>query len=909
MFQTLTHHYRRLPRLAKSILKLTSVLGVALLLGLFLNSLKLLYAEVIPFDNSLSVIFPWLSTGNYSNAQFKYGGNNFVGVIFRQSGITLSTPQIINISSWWVTQTISCTKQLRGIYYNNMRWWRIWPLDSWNLATLIAQGSWYGAMTISNGFFTDCTGVSWWYAPLSTDVYGQIDHTIGTQTGFRMIAGINYNFAGNTYSGTSFGHTLTYATGTNTWYIFDTLGGIAELSMNAPLCVNFTSTPSIQPITVWYGSGISFTCYGTNSSGYILGLAYSWITTPFVTGQVITDAASYTWITGANLATWDYVATCTVLWPSSTWPQCWNQIYFHVGITGTVTPPPWTGCSPNFQGDVSFTSLGWSNVINAWLGTFYTNKTGVTLQLAATEPTNFVVSWQFINTPRTGTYVGNSIYSPITNAITLQNINAFNAFTNVYSTWVCTYTGAAKRIYVDTLPPTPAPIASLSQTLVCPSHPVTLSWTSWSVDTWAWLSTYRYEVYNNSWMVTGLVLYGTTWVSATSVPLTITSLPLWTYYIKVIAIDAVGNTSSSNTTSFTSSQQYCWTSWSGVVIVTPTIWLRNVDLDTVYRSDPIIILGLTWPTLVNISKGMLFINNGTGIWTTGIVTSNDIIYIELVSSDKFDTTVTSNLNVLWITWNFSLTTKKTDCSLSAAEQLVIQNIYADLKDEYSNDISRYSDFLNTFQSMVQDETDISNSCTLDYLLSLIEDDFWSTQGIDTHDHITPNCKEYSIWYDNEQKAYYSPDMMNRYYFINRESLIMHLDYYNPGDCHINTYSTNFRTTDNTDPMKHIAPNGKIYHLIGQYGGYSAEEFIAPKYFDSLNAIKLYIDLKNPPKDIRKHTIDASFTPIVYAAPNGKEYRIYKTNRGYMSYKLMKVKYYSTLSELKSYIDKNNPSKR
>jgi hypothetical protein len=121
-------------------------------------------------------------------------------------------------------------------------------------------------------------------------------------------------------------------------------------------------------------------------------------------------------------------------------------------------------------------------------------------------------------------------------------------------------------------------------------------------------------------------------------------------------------------------------------------------------------------------------------------------------------------------------------------------------------------------------------------------------------------------------------MMNRYYFINRESLIRHLDYYNPGDCHINTYGTNFRTADTSDTMRHIAPNGKIYTLIGQYGGYSANEFATPKYFDSLSSIKMFIDLRNPPKDIWKHTIDATFIPIVYAAPNGKEYKTYKTDR-------------------------------
>ena len=121
-------------------------------------------------------------------------------------------------------------------------------------------------------------------------------------------------------------------------------------------------------------------------------------------------------------------------------------------------------------------------------------------------------------------------------------------------------------------------------------------------------------------------------------------------------------------------------------------------------------------------------------------------------------------------------------------------------------------------------------------------------------------------------------MTNRYYFVNRESLIRHLDYYNPGDCHINTYADNFRTPDTSDPLKHIAPNGKIYHLISQYGGFTASELASSKYFDSLENITRYIDLKNPSKEIWKHTIDISFTPLVYAAPNGNEYKIYKTDR-------------------------------
>ena len=121
-------------------------------------------------------------------------------------------------------------------------------------------------------------------------------------------------------------------------------------------------------------------------------------------------------------------------------------------------------------------------------------------------------------------------------------------------------------------------------------------------------------------------------------------------------------------------------------------------------------------------------------------------------------------------------------------------------------------------------------------------------------------------------------MINRFFFVNRESLIRHLDYYNPGDCHINMYGNDFRTSDNTNPMKHIAPNGKIYHFVGQYGGFSATEFLTAKYFDSLENIIRYIDLRNPAKEIWRHTVNTSFIPIVYAAPNGKEYKIFSTDR-------------------------------
>jgi hypothetical protein len=179
--------------------------------------------------------------------------------------------------------------------------------------------------------------------------------------------------------------------------------------------------------------------------------------------------------------------------------------------------------------------------------------------------------------------------------------------------------------------------------------------------------------------------------------------------------------------------------------------------------------------------------------------------------------------------------------------------------------------------MLHDEVDISEDCNLDYLLSLINDDL-DGLGVDTSNHIAPNCKEYQISYNNDERAYYSPMMKNRYYFINRETLIRHIDFYNAGDCHINTYgNVSWSDNRNTDSI-HVAPNGKIYHLQSAGGGYTSTEFVGSKYFSDFNTMTAYIDSKNPATDVRDHQVDRTFSPITYLAPNSKEYRIYKTNR-------------------------------
>ncbi|MEI6671882.1 MAG: hypothetical protein WCL02_00510 [bacterium] len=66
MIKTLTHHYHKVSGAGKLALK------IVFLLGIFFSTFKFVYADVLPFENSLPTMFSWLNTGYYSNAHFKF---------------------------------------------------------------------------------------------------------------------------------------------------------------------------------------------------------------------------------------------------------------------------------------------------------------------------------------------------------------------------------------------------------------------------------------------------------------------------------------------------------------------------------------------------------------------------------------------------------------------------------------------------------------------------------------------------------------------------------------------------------------------------------------------------------------------------------------------------------------------
>lgn len=72
--------------------------GLILLLCGFVATFRFLHADSLPFEDELTAIFPWIDTGYYSNTYFKFGGNDFVGIIFWED-IETGHNEIIEINS------------------------------------------------------------------------------------------------------------------------------------------------------------------------------------------------------------------------------------------------------------------------------------------------------------------------------------------------------------------------------------------------------------------------------------------------------------------------------------------------------------------------------------------------------------------------------------------------------------------------------------------------------------------------------------------------------------------------------------------------------------------------------------------------------------------------------------------
>ena len=168
----------------------------------------------------------------FSTVHFNVGGNDFWGGFFWTDTKVLSTPQIIT-TKW---ETLSCTDQVRGFYYNSQRGERLWPLDTDSQEDLGRIQANYRApqMHIDGGFYTNCQKNST-NGKNDTDnrnnphtaIYGRITHEYkGKQ--YSLYAGLLNNTTNNELPSAELRCNLQridnqYPFG----YIYDKAGGIA----------------------------------------------------------------------------------------------------------------------------------------------------------------------------------------------------------------------------------------------------------------------------------------------------------------------------------------------------------------------------------------------------------------------------------------------------------------------------------------------------------------------------------------------------------------------------------------------------------------------------------------------------------------------------------------------------------
>lgn len=347
--------------------------------------------------------------------------------------------------------------------------------------------------------------------------------------------------------------------------------------------------------------------------------------------------------------------------------------------------------------------------------------------------------------------------------------------------------------------------------------------------------------------------------------------------------------------------------FSGAVFFPGISSVLNAEPKKLYTSNTFSVAGLTGRTLITISSWALLYINGSWVGTSGMINNNDPLKIEMFASEEYDESVSSSIIVGSLTWTFTVTTKPKQpdtCVLTKEEKESIQEVFSGLIEQYGEN-TKLTTLMSTMKSMIKDMQDFNYDCNLDYLEGLAEAYLEGKESDTDTMHIAPNCKKYTVIYNEEKKWYTSSNLKVKQYFATRESLIRFIDSKNPGDCHVVNYESDDEEYKELDDNMYVAPNGKVYEISETAGVHSSPTMISKKEFPTKDALLYFIDKNNPTIEVWDHEVDTDRDPVIYAATNSKEYKIYKTDKWFMSYKLVKVQYFPTQEEIIAYIEKNN----
>lgn len=494
---------------------------------------------------------------------------------------------------------------------------------------------------------------------------------------------------------------------------------------------------------------------------------------------------------------------------------------------------------------------------------------------------------------------------------------------NQYLNWYyfCMYTlESGSNIENYLISPTPLKVDvtnPTTPTIVSPENGATLTFLvidlTWAYDNDAWIAWYEYQISQNiSFME--IYDYGFTVASWNSFSPKFDG-EAWIYYIKIRSVDKAGNIS--DTWDNIEYLQFNYDLFSGFEF-TDITW---AELWKKYPSNVITIkwLAESGEVYVQVTNGVLY-RNWEAKWSGARVKNDDTLSIRMTSSDEYGKKVISNLIILnkVIPWTIETreqdpTAKKYDISDEDKES--VDKIFDTMMTMYADEWERMEMFY-TMRSLLKDEIDLnpSDSGKLKYMLYLIEKYLNDESENGWKIHTAPNCKKYEISYDAKKDGYYSPDMMvvkgKISYFATITDLLRYIDSKNSGwECGYHIYKKVYKH-NSSSAVRHISPSGKLYDIEYTKLWYTSPDLSTTKYFASVYDLKSYINSNNPAVNLLSwdHTVDAEFTPETYTAPNGKSYVIYHTDKWYMSYKFMSVRYFDDLDKMKLFIDKNNPKK-
>lgn len=400
------------------------------------------------------------------------------------------------------------------------------------------------------------------------------------------------------------------------------------------------------------------------------------------------------------------------------------------------------------------------------------------------------------------------------------------------------------NITLDTIDPTISILSPVNESVIT-WNTIPLSRTG--DDDNAGIAYYEITIENDN----GIVYTTTTQNSSRTTP----NLSNGTYTITIIAYDNAGNNTTQIITITIANN------------ITPTIadipWITNAEPGETYTSQSVIIswLPANYPFDISVSAWTLLIN-WLEVGTTWTVYNGNTVQIQIQASNEYDTTTLLTLDWENITKIFSITTKESADDDSDTNQW-----------SYCENTRMIVILARSIIRTFEDRPEAQKIMILELFLTLLEDEIQRLAS------------------QNDERMY----PLQCFYDI------------------IDRYLISIRTNDNdnsiNDPNRRFygAPNGKQYEIefLPERNVYTSPNFVQPKFYATYEALTKHIDRHNPSQISRDHIIDTSFQPIFHTAPNGKIYKIQKTNKWYMSYTFMVPRYFTTLQEIKNFIDERN----